>query len=963
MSAIKDRIAKHRAAIRTLQAEDQNTRTRLRSLGEAAKKGYASLKAEVEADLAANLADLESIQLNTGGLNGLPWEDPRWDSWKPEPDPHSRRIRYGQFRERRSESLLPVAATVPFIGGGRTIVIKSRGEEQAVVAESLLQSLVMRSVLMYPQQSRYTLLDPAGNGMAFPMTRSLPRVSPSSGDVRRDLDVVTREIQRIILTYLDAEVRSFEQIPEEMRINEAFHFVFAADFPNRYDQRAAEELQSIATTGQPAGVYLVMHHNFDHDPPIDMSRYEIRDARVIDVGAAEADVEGLAVDVIFDEAPPAAVQGMLFSRLAAAPPLDGQISWDEVAGIDVDRWWEHASHKLIRAPLGRQGANAPLSLWFGEDEKEGRPCAHGVIGAMTGAGKSTLFHTLITSLAVRYSPEELHFYLIDGKFGVEFQPYQQLPHAAVVSLRTSPELSRSVLADLADEMARRNAVFSSHRVADLAGYRALGQPEGKIARILLVVDEYQQLFDGDKDGDASALLLRISQQGRSAGIHMLLASQRFDTPGMLHRTDTFGNVHLRLAMQISQADIAALTDFGQKGRRLIAATCDRPGRVVVNDRAGDDDSNVAGKVAYLPSKRRDEIIQQLIDLTSQRGLESSAIPDRVVFNGEAQPELLENPRLIDLLDLDHWLTGPELEKMARAAVDDGGFGIQDWLASERPLALSLGQEFNVRGHATAVLRRRPNENVVIVGDRHHERVALLAASLTSAALCEAPGYIRFAISDRSAPRTEWADSLESTAAALGRAGFDAVVEKSDAGGEQLIVTAAAEVERRRLMSEIEQADEPTYLLCLNEPDRIAALHRVSDDFGFSDSELGTVLETILTQGPGLGVHVVASFSGLGVVSSVMGVKSIQNRFAHRIALQMSEDDSFAFVRSSHASKLQPDGERPVAALLFNNHRQDSVRFKPYSLRSQGGGNRDGPARGSLLDQIAHIGRRLERRPK
>ncbi len=141
-------------------------------------------------------------------------------------------------------------------------------------------------------------------------------------------------------------------------------------------------------------------------------------------------------------------------------------------------------------------------------------------------------------------------------------------------------MARSVLDDLVAEMARRNQTFGAHGVADLSAYRAAGQPGGPLPRLLLVIDEYQQLFEGDREGEASANLLRLSQQGRSAGIHMLLSSQRIDPGQMLHRNEIFGNVHLRMAMQLAQSDTAALTEFGPSGRRMIALTCDRAGRVV-----------------------------------------------------------------------------------------------------------------------------------------------------------------------------------------------------------------------------------------------------------------------------------------------------------------------------------------------------------------------------------------------
>lgn len=97
------------------------------------------------------------------------------------------------------------------------------------------------------------------------------RVRENSGDVRRDLDEVVKEIQRMIETYLDATITSFEQVPHDIRINDRFHLVFAADFPNQYDRRAIEALQSVGNTGPKAGTYLFIHYNQDHELPRDMS--------------------------------------------------------------------------------------------------------------------------------------------------------------------------------------------------------------------------------------------------------------------------------------------------------------------------------------------------------------------------------------------------------------------------------------------------------------------------------------------------------------------------------------------------------------------------------------------------------------------------------------------------------------------------------------------------------------------
>ena len=387
---------------------------------------------------------------------------------------------------------------------------------------------------------------------------------------------------------------------------------------------------------------------------------------------------------------------------------------------------------------------------------------------MTGAGKSNLYHSFISGLTVRYSPEELRLYLIDGKDGVEFQPYRILPHAEVVSLRSSPELSRSVLAELIAEKERRNEIFVRAGVNDITNYRAKGEPEGRLPRILLLVDEYQELFEGDKDGIASNFLLQLSQQGRSAGIHMLLGSQRFGAAGMLNQTGIFGNIHLLLAMKMKVADTQALSEFGRRGKALIA-TCDLPGKIVVNDQGGDDGANVTGKVAYLQLAELDQLLQSLTEKAAS--LPDESLPRRVVFNGKAQPSLIDNPYVARLLRHSDWMTSGELSELARQPVDSGGLGVVDWFAEENPRAVWLGQQFNVRGQALVIFRRRVSENALIIGGANAARYGMLAATLVSLAVNLDPTKTKFAIFDRSISGSRWHGVLQSVAESFTPAGF------------------------------------------------------------------------------------------------------------------------------------------------------------------------------------------------
>ncbi len=935
IAGLGDQIRETESIAKALHAQGQRSATRL-------KEYFGTVLNGSSQKFAALLADrpLPSV---------AGWGEQGWQSWEAGDSRDESVIRAGDLVEKRSNGSFRVPGYVPFIGLNKTIIISGGKAEQAA---ALMQSLIVRTALMLPHQARYTLLDPAGNGIAFPMRRFLPHVQEHTGDVRRDLDQVIVQIQRVIETYLDATTTSFEAVPHEIRINERFQFVFAAQFPDHYDRRAIEALQSIANTGPVAGTYVFIHHNRSHELPRDMGMDGFKNAFTIDVDDASTSTQ-LQLALTADGPPTADLQTLVFKKLGEAKPPERIIEWEKVAGLPEEQWWTENSTRIIEAPIGARGGGDRLRLWFGVNH-DNQPCAHGMLGAMTGAGKSNLYHSFISGLTVRYSPEELRVYLIDGKDGVEFQPYRVLPHAEVVSLRSSPELSRSVLAELIAEKERRNAIFVQAGVNDLTTYRAKGEPEGRLPRILLLVDEYQELFEGDKDGVASNFLLQLSQQGRSAGIHMLLGSQRFGAAGMLNQTGIFGNIHLLLAMKMKVADTQALSEFGRRGKALIA-TCDLPGKIVVNDQGGDDAANVTGKVAYLPLSQLDQLLQSLTAKASS--LPDESLPRRVVFNGKAQPSLIDNPYLSRLLRHSEWMSPTELAEFARQPVESGGLGIVDWFSEENPRAVWLGQQFNVRGQAMIVFRRRVSESALIIGGANAARYGMLAASLVSLAVNLDPTKTRFAVFDRSISGSRWHGVLQSVSESLASAGFAISFAKEATKAESFLNELIVELDRRKAVPEDKAIAEPSFFIVLTELDGVESLRRKPDAYGgLASSPLGESLRRLYVEGPPLGMHTILSFSGVRPMINVIDERRGLINFRHRVALQMSEDDSHTLTRGRKASQLQLEGPTPVCALYLDVENDASLRFKPYSSDPATVAQNE-----ELIDQVRMIGETLAQR--
>jgi len=905
------------------------------------------------------------LQQNQGGIvelfpaqtadRFLPWGAQQWAGWLPGSfevvDGSSATafipgtIRIGDLVEARSNGKFQVPAMLPFIGKNRTIIIKT-GAGQYDQGLALLQSLLIRTALMLPHQTTHTLLDPAHLGQSFPMRTSLAQVQANSQDVRRDLDQVIERIVRLNTSFL--EHQAFHEIEQDVRINERYNLIFAADFPNRYDYRAIEALVTITETGPRAGAYAFIHYNSEINLPRDVEITAFKNATIVDL-TQKFTVNGMELRV--DAMPPRDLQVSTFKKLGDSKPPERKIEFETIVGLEENRWWHQNADSLISTPIGASGATGQLEVWLGESEKG--VVAHGVLGGATGSGKSNLYHVLILGFAMRYSPQELRFFLIDGKDGVEFQTYRKLPHAEVVSLKSSPQLSRSVLKELTVEQERRNEIFSRAGVTNLTQYRKKGQPEGNLPRILLMVDEYQELFEGDKDNQASQYLEQIARQGRSVGIHMLLGAQGFvGVQGMLNRTAIFGNIHLRMAMNMPATDIQALTEFQRQGKSLIM-TCDLPGKIVVNHQSGNDgdNANQLGKAAYLTPEIRSEIVANLARKANDE-LETKDIPVTIVFDGKAQPNFEENHLVEYLLQQNNWFSPEELQATARRDFHEEGFNVPNWLSAERPTIMWLGQDFSVRGQASVIFRRRTDENAMIIGGMNVARFGMLGAGIASIALNKTPSEIEFIMLDRSIPGTEWSELLTRMAKnTLEPAGFKVEIYRENRDVEKVLDQILQILSHRKAMNESDLQYEPEVFCVFTELDRVDDLRRPAGSYTSSESPLGEKLNRICQEGSSLGIHTIMTFSNVRPMTHVIDERRGLAHFRHRIALQMAEEESLTFVRSRRAATLQSEGQQPIVALYMDTDNDTNIRFKPYSLE----------ATISYDEQMKRVGQRLAQR--
>jgi S-DNA-T family DNA segregation ATPase FtsK/SpoIIIE len=149
---------------------------------------------------------------------------------------------------------------------------------------------------------------------------------------------------------------------------------------------------------------------------------------------------------------------------------------------------------------------------------------HLLIAGQTKSGKSVMINALLASFLYRNTPSDLKLILVDPKH-VEMAPYEDIPHL-LAPVVTEPEKCISALKWAVAEMERRLKTFAEVKQRDIQGYNALKKEEG-MPHIVIVIDELADLMMV-ASRDVEALIARIAQKARAAGIHLVLATQRPD---------------------------------------------------------------------------------------------------------------------------------------------------------------------------------------------------------------------------------------------------------------------------------------------------------------------------------------------------------------------------------------------------------------------------------------------------
>ena len=784
-----------------------------------------------------------------------------------------------------------------WMGGqsGQNFVI-NYSNKSANKAEARLNQLVVDMLLSLPSRSiNIHFVDLTFSAQASFLTRNLDekiygKLISSSNDWNHLKDSLREKMAKALEEYGD--VAKYND--SKNRVVVPYDVVVINDYQKCVNEMS--DLDALFENGHKGGIYFILMNNLDckSDRDID-SLMALKDFYQV----LEAENFGNYSKDAFIRCTPILDNPILAKACFNYINEGAELPQVAVASVDYDKILSKGFETIDKAMVIPVGSSENGELVdFTIDTVSHIHCF--IIG-QSGTGKSVFLHDVIIGAMAKYSPDELELYLMDFKIGgVEFNRYRNEKHVKALLVDNSDiQITLEILRDISNKMRERGKQLRASGVSNIVEYNQVN-PTKKMPRIVFIADECHVMFPTMNSKDTklyreiSEILQKIAKEGRSQGVHLVLATQ------------TIAQAEISSEILNNISDFYLLKCSPSDSERLVRGSVDttsglKTGQVLHHD----IDHDVVFKSTYLPTSQTLEIIKKINDKTKASKNEQFYFVGSQIFE-----------------------------------IDDE---VKN-LLTEKGDAIAFGRSIDTKMEPVVIpLRNEYADNVMLFGINDEEQVSRTTmASIKSLRISNKNIKIKVinCLSAEQRNTTKMLNDWENK-------GEIELLNPQNCGGE--LVNIANSI--------MERTAEPTVLYILGQ-ERFRELRMdmeiaftkptvAADDFGFDSSmftagDSGSMnfnsyqkaIEYILKNGAEVGVHVILQIDKPKqlLFSDYMSAKDFFNMFHHLIMLKSDENavNSLGMSDDLKLENLSSDIER-LRAIYYNETNNSYTRFTPFDF--------------------------------
>lgn len=784
-----------------------------------------------------------------------------------------------------------------WMGGqsGQNFVI-NYSNKSANKAEARLNQLVVDMLLSLPSRSiNIHFVDLSFSAQASFLTRNLDekiygKLISSSNDWNHLKDSLREKMAKALEEYGD--VAKYND--SKNRVVVPYDVVVINDYQKCVNEMS--DLDALFENGHKGGIYFILMNNLDckSDRDID-SLMALKDFYQV----LEAENFGNYSKDAFIRCTPILDNPILAKACFNYINESAELPQVAVASVDYDKILSKGFETIGKAMVIPVGSSENGELVdFTIDTVSHIHCF--IIG-QSGTGKSVFLHDVIIGAMAKYSPDELELYLMDFKIGgVEFNRYRNEKHVKALLVDNSDiQITLEILRDISNKMRERGKQLRASGVSNIVEYNQVN-PTKKMPRIVFIADECHVMFPTMNSKDTklyreiSEILQKIAKEGRSQGVHLVLATQ------------TIAQAEISSEILNNISDFYLLKCSPSDSERLVRGSVDttsglKTGQVLHHD----IDHDVVFKSTYLPTSQTLEIIKKINDKTKASKNEQFYFVGSQIFE-----------------------------------IDDE---VKN-LLTEKGDAIAFGRSIDTKMEPVVIpLRNEYADNVMLFGINDEEQVSRTTmASIKSLRISNKNIKIKVinCLSAEQRNTTKMLNDWENK-------GEIELLNPQNCGGE--LVNIANSI--------MERTAEPTVLYILGQ-ERFRELRMdmeiaftkptvAADDFGFDSSmftagDSGSMnfnsyqkaIEYILKNGAEVGVHVILQIDKPKqlLFSDYMSAKDFFNMFHHLIMLKSDENavNSLGMSDDLKLENLSSDIER-LRAIYYNETNNSYTLFTPFDF--------------------------------